>query len=365
MSIGIDKRKLTALTVCLVLGISVHAIAQQPTAPTDQKSEKQVIAWVQSAESDQDVHPPAELRVLSEDGKLRIVGSDGQSREIELDGARQIIINRNVQSTDQEGDAKIEVRGKAIVIDRDGKRHEIDLSGQPGAAQGGMLFVPRGEGSFEFKMAPQLAIPDNPLLPPMPGQMNVQLAQVSKYMIGVFSKPADDALRAQLDLPEGVGLVLEDVSEDSPAAKAGLQKYDLLISADGNELKSMSDLVKAVKEAGENDRAIQFQLVRRGKEMTIEVKPIERPGAEAAVGNWRGLIAPGRGVNLDVQELGPGIILDLDDDLSEELEQHLKAANENIQQTMKVQLQQMEQQMQQLQKQMQQLRKMTEQQEDK
>lgn len=365
MTIRIDRRTLTALTVSLALGISVHAVAQQPTAPSDQKAEDHVIAWVQSAESDQDVQPPAELRVISEDGKLRIVGTDGQSREVQLDGARQIIINRNVQSTDQDGEAKVEVRGKAIVIDQDGKRHEIDLSGQPGAGQHGMLFVPQGEGSFEFKVAPQLAVPDAPVLPPMPSQMKLQLAQLSKYMIGVFSEPADEALRAQLDLPEGVGLVLEEVTEDSPAAKAGLQKYDLLIAADGNELRSLDDLIKAVTDAGENDRAMKLQLIRRGKEMTVEVKPVERPGAGEMKGAWRGMVVPGRGVNLDVQELGPGIILDLDDDLSEEVEQQLKVVNEDIQRTMKVQLQQMEQQMQQLQQQMQQLRKMTEQKEDK
>src|SRR5262249_46819013 len=46
--------------------------------------------------------------------------------------------------------------------------------------------------------------------------------------LGISSREASEDLTAQLDLQPGVGLVVTNVGPDSPAAKAGLKKHDVL-----------------------------------------------------------------------------------------------------------------------------------------
>ena len=48
----------------------------------------------------------------------------------------------------------------------------------------------------------------------------------SEYWLGLECYPAQDALRAQLNLEEGQGLVVHQVLPESPAAKAGIQHQD-------------------------------------------------------------------------------------------------------------------------------------------
>src|SRR5882724_950548 len=54
--------------------------------------------------------------------------------------------------------------------------------------------------------------------------------------LGVSTTEASDALASQLDLQPGVGLVVTYVSTESPAAKAGLQKNDVLVSFEDQSL---------------------------------------------------------------------------------------------------------------------------------
>src|SRR5262245_15019342 len=62
--------------------------------------------------------------------------------------------------------------------------------------------------------------------------------EMPKYWIGLLGGPipADDALRAHLDLPENQGLRVENVVPDSPAAKAGLKRHDILLRANDQDL---------------------------------------------------------------------------------------------------------------------------------
>ncbi len=86
---------------------------------------------------------------------------------------------------------------------------------------------------------------------------------------GWVTEGVSDALRAQLKLPASVGLVATQVSEDSPAAKAGIKQNDVLVSLGGKNLEKTSDwndLVKALKED-----AAPCKLLRAGAEQHVTV----------------------------------------------------------------------------------------------
>jgi hypothetical protein len=103
--------------------------------------------------------------------------------------------------------------------------------------------------------------------------------ELSDYWIGLNCRPAQDALRAQLDLPDGTGLVVEMVGPDGPAAAAGVERFDVLVNADGKPLKTLQDLIDAVDAAKEKE--LKLELRRGGKPVELTVKPAKRPETAA------------------------------------------------------------------------------------
>ena len=99
--------------------------------------------------------------------------------------------------------------------------------------------------------------------------------ETGKFWLGMMCTPAPEVLRAQMALPAGTGLVVQEIVPDGPAAKAGLQRYDILLQADGQQLPDAAALGKVANDKGAV--AVEFNLLRAGKAQTIKVTPAERP----------------------------------------------------------------------------------------
>jgi hypothetical protein len=101
---------------------------------------------------------------------------------------------------------------------------------------------------------------------------------LSNYWIGIDGTPVDDALRSQLELPQGQGLLINQVVDDSPAAKAGLKQHDVLISCQEASISQIGDLAKILEERKES--LLPLKMVRAGKRIIIEVTPQRRPPSQ-------------------------------------------------------------------------------------
>ena len=88
--------------------------------------------------------------------------------------------------------------------------------------------------------------------------------------LGVGLAPAHVArqLRRSVGLPERDGLLVREVEDDSPAAKAGIAEGDLLVAVGGKPIGSADDLFEAL--AGEG--ALEITLVRGTDERTVTVE---------------------------------------------------------------------------------------------
>ena len=66
--------------------------------------------------------------------------------------------------------------------------------------------------------------------------------------LGIALAPADVAatMRRAVGLPERAGLLVRGVEEGGPAGRAGVQVGDLLVAADGREVRSIDDLTAAL-----------------------------------------------------------------------------------------------------------------------
>src|SRR4029078_13353812 len=87
----------------------------------------------------------------------------------------------------------------------------------------------------------------------------------------------DNALRAQLELPDNQGLVVANVVPNSPAAKAGLKQHDILLKGNSKELRENKDLIDLVMSEGAKKGQITLDILRHNKHESVNLKPEDRP----------------------------------------------------------------------------------------
>jgi S1-C subfamily serine protease len=88
--------------------------------------------------------------------------------------------------------------------------------------------------------------------------------------LGVSTTEASEVLTSQLDLEPGVGLVISYVVPESPAAKIGLRKNDLLVQFEDQSLVHPAQLRKLVRVRKEGD-VVKLAFYRAGKRQTVSV----------------------------------------------------------------------------------------------
>ena len=98
-------------------------------------------------------------------------------------------------------------------------------------------------------------------------------------------------MRAQLNLPEKQGLLVVGVVPDSPAAKAGIVRHDVLLRAGDKPLAEPRQLVQAIEATKEGK--LKIELLHNGKPKTVEATPAKRPeearrpsGEKPASADW-------------------------------------------------------------------------------
>jgi len=89
--------------------------------------------------------------------------------------------------------------------------------------------------------------------------------------LGVLAAEAPEAVSAQLQLEPGVGLLVSYVAPEGPSAKAGLQKNDLLVQFNNQDLVNPAQLRKLVQARKEGDE-VRLSYYRAGKKDSMTVK---------------------------------------------------------------------------------------------
>lgn len=100
--------------------------------------------------------------------------------------------------------------------------------------------------------------------------------KIGDYWVGIQLGEVTDALKAQLEIESG--LLIREVMPGSPAWKAELKAFDIIIAIGDKRLGEPADLIAAVNEA--QDKELVLTIVRTGKRQTLKVAPAKRP-AEA------------------------------------------------------------------------------------
>jgi len=144
-------------------------------------------------------------------------------------------------------------------------------------------------GNFQFSIPPmgKIDIPDLknlPQLKDMPDFQNMPKGEFKQFevpngqgflwtsggrQIGVGIVPLSKQLADYFKV-EG-GALVDDVRDNSPAAKAGLKAGDIVVEANGKAVRNQMDLIKSINEKKDGD--VQLTIMRNGNRQTISVTP--------------------------------------------------------------------------------------------
>ncbi len=93
-----------------------------------------------------------------------------------------------------------------------------------------------------------------------------------RHRLGVAIAPRHVArrLRRSVGLPERDGLLVHDVEENGPAARAGVRRGDLIVAVGGVPVTSADELAAALATTGEG-ATVELGIVRGAEELTVAV----------------------------------------------------------------------------------------------
>src|SRR5207245_9685454 len=100
-----------------------------------------------------------------------------------------------------------------------------------------------------------------------------------KRRSGASTKPLTKQLADYFGAKDG-GLLITSVSDNSPAAKAGLKAGDVIETVDGEKVTSSGDVSRAINKKQDGD--VTFTIIRDRSTRTIKLTPEKNPQAPLA-----------------------------------------------------------------------------------
>ena len=118
------------------------------------------------------------------------------------------------------------------------------------------------------------AIPSN-MAKPILDSLRKQ-GRVVRGWLGVTIQDIDQELSEALNLPDIKGVLIADVHRGGPAAKAGLDRGDVVLAIDGKVVDSTGRLRNVIAASG-GKKKVRIQLLRKGKKRSFDVSLGEVP----------------------------------------------------------------------------------------
>jgi serine protease Do len=103
--------------------------------------------------------------------------------------------------------------------------------------------------------------------------------RVSRGYMGVALRDVDSELERSLSLTVSHGAMVQDVTDGSPADRAGLRPYDIVVSLDDAAIGNEDQLIREIAARTPGSPA-KLRVVRDGHDQTVTVKLAERPPRE-------------------------------------------------------------------------------------
>jgi serine protease Do len=103
--------------------------------------------------------------------------------------------------------------------------------------------------------------------------------RVSRGFIGVGLTDVTPALQRALALTVSKGAMVQDVSAESPAERAGLRPYDIIVDVEGRQVLDNEELIRDIS-SRQPGTVARLGVLREGRRQSMPVKLAERPVRE-------------------------------------------------------------------------------------
>jgi serine protease Do len=100
--------------------------------------------------------------------------------------------------------------------------------------------------------------------------------RVSRGFIGVTLTDVTPSLQRALNLSVADGAMVQDVTPRSPAERAGLRTYDVIVQVEGRPVTTNHELIRDIS-ARQPGTIARLDVIRDGRPQTLSVKLAERP----------------------------------------------------------------------------------------
>jgi serine protease Do len=99
---------------------------------------------------------------------------------------------------------------------------------------------------------------------------------VSRGYMGVLLTDVTPALQRSLGLAAAHGVLVQDVTGGSPAERAGLRTYDVILDVEGHDVGTNEELIRDIS-ARQPGTTARLGVMRDARRLTLNVKLAERP----------------------------------------------------------------------------------------
>lgn len=293
-------RKSLGISLIAFLGCSIIYAQKTPDAPQQPAKTEKPTVWTFGFESPGTSYLGVEVRDVTKEnfGKygLREVRGAAVEKVVENSPAAQAGLQANDVIIKFDGEEITSVRKLTRLVSEIAPDHQVkitilrggderDLTATMGKRETPAIF----NGALEPGKLPNIqTLPKMPDLPNMPrvevlppgadgdafvwkndGQNTFFFG--SNRQIGVSVSSLTKQLGDYFGTPESKGLLITNVRENSPAAKAGLKAGDIIIEADGKQIGNNTDLMRALNNQKSGD--VQLTIIRDRNRQTVTVTP--------------------------------------------------------------------------------------------
>ena len=105
----------------------------------------------------------------------------------------------------------------------------------------------------------------------------VELRRVRWAWIGAFLGDLIPEVAAEVGLPVSEGVVIRALLNNGPADSAGILRGDIILSVDGNQVTTVRELTRLLRQEFQVDQEVDVELYRNGSTITLPMLLGERP----------------------------------------------------------------------------------------
>ncbi|HTZ46890.1 MAG TPA: PDZ domain-containing protein [Verrucomicrobiae bacterium] len=167
-------------------------------------------------------------------------------------------------------------RTAQFAVWRDGRSQNVNVTiGKSEMRHGSTFLAPAEPGSFAVQI---------PEMPQIRGMFENGPWTMNRTRLGIDAEELNGEFGNYFGAPDGEGILVRGVFPDTPAAKAGLKVGDVIVSVNGEKIRSVGELRAKMTEPSQDKTTLKLGLIRNKAPLTLTVE-LPAPQPKKEIGN--------------------------------------------------------------------------------